>query len=365
MKGHILFVNQRLTTNRGGGETVDIELGKKLKENGYIITYLTQAIPGKDNNLEGLDFAQISYIRMPDLSSLFEFRPGGFLISIASRVYFQLRCFLFILQRRGNFEYIHTCSLVALAWWTQTLLGKNVYSHIPGPPDGFQWIYIKRLRNPFANGDVLDLLHKNGVKALDVPLGVSNIFFDSYISKVSDFDKPYMFIYVGRLVRIKNVEMIIEAFSRMTNRNSRLKIVGGGPLETDLKSLVLRLGQRKRVSFRGTLNQPGVVTELLNSDCFVMTSHYENLSNSTAEAMAVGLPILATNVGGFKKQVKNGVGGFLVGVDDVAGLCSHMDWVSVHRRESRQMGKFNHKMAQQKYSWDNSAKRLISYYKIN
>lgn len=100
------------------------------------------------------------------------------------------------------------------------------------------------------------------------------------------------FVAVGRLARQKNFALMIRAFARGSTTVDSLVILGDGPQRAALESLVDRLGLRNRVSFAGHVPDPA--RRLAAFDCFLLSSHYEGVPAVLVEALAVGLPIIAT-----------------------------------------------------------------------
>lgn len=135
-------------------------------------------------------------------------------------------------------------------------------------------------------------------------------------------DSDRVLISVGRLVPIKQHGVAIEALAR-TSDATKLLIVGSGPEEQRLKARAKDLGVAERVRFLGFRDD---VHDLLSiSDCFVSTSDSEGLSCSICEALAAGLPIVATDVGGNGELVREGETGFLVPVKDPGRVKDHVD----------------------------------------
>lgn len=116
------------------------------------------------------------------------------------------------------------------------------------------------------------------------------------------------FISVGRLVEQKNFKLLINAFSRFSehNTNVRLTILGDGVLRAELEELIVKLGAQQKITLAG--NKTDVANYLRKSDVFVLTSIFEGLPMTILEAMAVGLPIVCTDVGGNRDIVTdNGI----------------------------------------------------------
>jgi len=117
---------------------------------------------------------------------------------------------------------------------------------------------------------------------------------------------------VGNLSRKKNQAMLIRATALAAQRvpNSRLVLIGDGPLDSELRRLAERLGIAERVIFAGSRRD---VLELLPAlDVFCLSSHFEGLSIALVEAMATGIACVATSVGGIPEVIEQGVSGLLV-----------------------------------------------------
>ncbi len=130
----------------------------------------------------------------------------------------------------------------------------------------------------------------------------------------------FVVVNVARLNYPKNQKMLIEALAGLGDRVPPVHalIVGEGPHRSDLETLVARCGLTGRVHFLG---QRDDVPALLHaSDVFALTSEWEGNPLSVMEAMAAGLPVLATRVGSIPELVEEEVSGLLVSPGDVAGL---------------------------------------------
>lgn len=134
---------------------------------------------------------------------------------------------------------------------------------------------------------------------------------------------------VGRVQAVKDQETLLRAFAALVGggRSARLVIVGEGPLRSSLQSLAESLGVGELTWFPGNIDQvPDVLRSL---DVFVLPSLAEGISNTLLEAMATGLPLLATSTGGNLELVVDDVNGRLFAPRDVAKLtellCRYLD----------------------------------------
>jgi glycosyltransferase involved in cell wall biosynthesis len=127
-------------------------------------------------------------------------------------------------------------------------------------------------------------------------------------------------VFVGRLVKEKGLLVLLQAWVLVMQRirGAALHVVGGGPLEDELRALVRHLGIASSVRFHG--HQQEVLPFLQAADLFVLPSYVEGLSNTLLEAMAVGLPVVATRISGSEDIVDEGKTGFLVPPGEVPAL---------------------------------------------
>lgn len=132
-------------------------------------------------------------------------------------------------------------------------------------------------------------------------------------------------IHVGRFAAVKNHEMLVRAFAQLQPSESaplELWLVGDGELRETIQQQVHALGLESRVRFLGVRND---VPDLLRAaDVFVFPSRWEGNPLSVLEAMAAGLPVVATAVGGVPELVEDGVSGILVPNEDLEGLTTAM-----------------------------------------
>jgi len=129
-------------------------------------------------------------------------------------------------------------------------------------------------------------------------------------------------LYVGRLSPEKGVDVLLHSLRRMLLNEPaiRLRIVGTGPSLDELRELARTLGVSGSVEFCGEVSD--VAAHLRQASMLVLPSRSEGLSIAVLEAMGLGLPVVATRVGGTPEAVTHGVTGLLVDKDDVEGLAS-------------------------------------------
>jgi len=124
-------------------------------------------------------------------------------------------------------------------------------------------------------------------------------------------------VYVGRLSGEKGLLDLLEAMrlvcDRLPDRSIRLRIVGEGPMRADLEGVARQLGLGEQVEFRGLLPFGRELFEEYNAaDVFVLPSYTEALGAVLLEAMALGVPVVGTRVGGIVGLIEDGRNGLLV-----------------------------------------------------
>lgn len=141
----------------------------------------------------------------------------------------------------------------------------------------------------------------------------------SFPSK-QEFEKSEKFniVYIGRLEKVKNVETLVKAFSKIQNNKIQLTIVGDGREMDNLQNLVNELKITDAVLFEGFQNNIGKY--LSAADLYVLPSYSEGFGIAAVEAMFLKVPVLATNVGGIPEFIKDGENGWLFDPNSVEDL---------------------------------------------
>ncbi len=168
---------------------------------------------------------------------------------------------------------------------------------------------------------------------------------------------------VGRLVFNKGPQFLIEAVPQVlqAHPNAEFILVGDGPLRARLEERARALNISHRVHFLGT--RPDVATILQACDVLVRPSLLEGMPLAVLEAMACGLPVVATPVSGTSELVKGGENGLLVrpaDPDDLAGAILRLAEDEALRKAQGRRGRW---LVEHGYSWDAVAARNLSVYR--
>jgi glycosyltransferase involved in cell wall biosynthesis len=134
----------------------------------------------------------------------------------------------------------------------------------------------------------------------------------------------FVWLGVGRIEEAKDYPNLLRAMSALSARrpDALLLVVGQGKLEAEVRTLAGELGLAERVRFLGVRRD---VVSLMNAaDAYVMSSRWEGMPLVLQEAAAVGLAVVATDVGGNGEVVRHGESGYLVRADDPPALAGAM-----------------------------------------
>lgn len=165
----------------------------------------------------------------------------------------------------------------------------------------------------------------------------SQRFLEIYIDRWLEQHSGSVFVSVGELNVNKNHRLVIEALHKISRRDFYYYICGEGTEFENLKKLTIRYGLEKQVLFLGY--QKDIRDILKKADIFIMPSYREGLSVALQEAMASGLPIIASNIRGNSELVSEGEGGWLIPSDNVNMLAQVMETACSSQLHS--MGKYN------------------------
>lgn len=166
-------------------------------------------------------------------------------------------------------------------------------------------------------------------------------------------------VCVARLSRQKRIDILLEALSlvRVSHPACKCIIVGSGPLEGELHAHSTRLGLAAIVDFVGHVED--VRPYLQKADLFVLSSEREGLPLSLGEAMAHGVPCIATDVGGNREIIAHGNTGLIVEPGSPEQLAQAIDYLLVHPEERSRMAANGKRRVQEHFNIDKTMKRLI------
>jgi sugar transferase (PEP-CTERM/EpsH1 system associated) len=183
----------------------------------------------------------------------------------------------------------------------------------------------------------------------------------------SPFNDPRLLVFgtVGRMAPVKNPLLLAQAFVRLrtlhrSTAHVRLVIVGDGPLRQAAADVLNRAGLAGDIWLPGSRDD--IPSLLRGMDCFVLPSLAEGISNTNLEAMATGLPVIATNVGGNPELVTESVTGRLVAATDPSAMTEAMLAIVQNPTIARAAGAAGRRRALSAFSLEAMVQRYRAIY---
>ncbi|MHB1205257.1 MAG: glycosyltransferase family 4 protein [Rhodospirillaceae bacterium] len=164
---------------------------------------------------------------------------------------------------------------------------------------------------------------------------------------------PVNLLFVGRLVKQKGLDVLIAALAKMElTIKWRLTLVGDGPEWPALAGEAARLGLADRLELRGWVAKEALPEIYRSGDIFVLPSRDEGMANARLEAMAAGLPVVATRVAGTGEVVIQGETGLLVAPGETDGLVTALTALIADQAKREAFGRAGRKRVETTFGWD-------------
>jgi N-acetyl-alpha-D-glucosaminyl L-malate synthase BshA len=168
--------------------------------------------------------------------------------------------------------------------------------------------------------------------------------------------------HVSNFRPIKRVTDVIRIFAAVrTHMPVRLELVGDGPERSRVEALVHELNLQDIVRFRGELDD--LVEVYGTSDVFLLPSESESFGLAALEAMACGVPVVASDVGGLPEVVTEGETGFLAAVGDVAAMAEKVEQLLSDERLHRTMSRLARERVESTFRLDPAVDRYEAVYR--
>jgi glycosyltransferase involved in cell wall biosynthesis len=360
----------------GGGERQAQQLAACLVEQGVdvcVITRRYQALPNFEH-VDGVPVYRIPMLGYGPLAAL-TFILG----SIVLMARFNRHCSILHCHQASLGIAPATIAVLAKRRWGGKIIVKFMGSRVCDMAQSHTWV-IRRwlLRQADAFVAMNDPV-RMGLKeiGLDVPTCLLPNGVDTRTFCPTDAStrqalrqrlglplQSSIMLFVGRLDPVKALDALLQAWARvvqqMSERQPTLVLVGNGSERDRLVQLAQELGISASVHFAGASDK---VAEWYNSaNLFVLPSHIEGLSNALLEAMACGLPVIATAVGGTPEVIENNVNGLLVPPKDVDALSEAILHLIRHPAQAQRFGQAARQTVQDHYSIDAVVDRYVKLY---
>lgn len=376
----ITFINRMMGILIGGGENFDLNMARTLQKFGCGIEFLVGRRFCRTDLM--IDEFPTTYIRTPYLRGISYWAEGlqnrpalsiGYRFRKMDSLIFELATFKKILIRDPKeTDIFQVCNLPRLASWLEERLNTPTVVRWPGPPNPARQKWARKYSANIASGDSIKHIRRGGIQVEDIPYGVDSKRFirlaslDRRIHRINQGfkDQHVVLLFVGRLLPIKRLPLLLQAFAAASRLNSdlRLLVVGTGPEKSTLFNTVRDLGLSDLVTFAGPQYGDSLVSLYGIADIFIIVSSYESFSSVTLEAMSCELPVIASKVGYLQELIEDNLNGLLLEdnchykiQNAILELASNVDL-------RKQMGINNRRKIIENYDWMVSGQKLLKIY---
>ncbi len=287
------------------------------------------------------------------------------------------------LFRENNYDLTHSffgvpCGALSWFFWQRKKVPYIISlrgSDVPGYSERFKFIYkiltpvIVRIWREaaavVANSAQFKALAKKSAPQQKIKIITNGIDAEEFSFRNIDSRRDkFKIICVTRLTPRKGINYIIEAVELLKKRGLEveLEIIGNGNAEKDLQEIVKRKKLSDRMKFLGRVEHSRLPEYYRNANVYVSASLNEGMSNTMLEALASGLPIIATETGGTEEMVKDGQNGFVIEMKSAEDIADKVETISRDFELEKKMSEHSRRLAEE-MSWENIAREYFKLYK--
>lgn len=364
----ILFINSEYPPIGGGAGNASAHIAQDLEKMGHTAAVVTSRfgrLPHQEQN------GRITIYRIPGL------RRRQDRSNPLEQILFIVSASLWSLSQVPRFKPDATLAFFgvpsgAVAWLIKKFYNvPYVISLRGGDVPGFRpydfHVYHK-LVSPFlrliwrnaaavvANSDGLRRLAHAFDSRFDIPIIPNGVDLESY--KIVDRDWSYpRLLSAGRLVHQKGLDLAMRALGDLKEFPWEWRIAGDGPQMSGLQSLARQLGIEQRVFFLGWQSREDLLECYQQANIFLFPSRHEGMPNALLEAMASGLPVIASCIAGNEDLVIDDETGYLVPSEDIEALQMALKKLLAGPALREEMGMASRKHVEANYSWESTAQQ--------
>jgi len=364
----ILIVNSEYPPIGGGAGNATAHIAQRLAQMGhkvFIVTSRYKNLPHEEQQ-DGLVIHRIPALRLKqDRSTAIE------------QIIFIVTASLWTLRMISNFKPYATLAFFGLPSGAVTWLIKKIYK-IPyvislrgGDVPGFRpydFDVYHKLVSPFlriiwkdssaivANSNGLHDLALKFDSRFEIPIIPNGVDLEGIQAVERDWSPPRL-LSVGRLVHQKGLDLAMHALAGLKDKEWEWVIVGDGPQMHILKSLAQKLEIDEHIIFTGWQEREPLNEHYKRANLFLFPSRHEGMPNAVLEAMASGLPVIASRIAGNEELVLDNETGLLIPSENVDALKGALEKLLDNVSLRQQMGAASRRRVEQYYSWDNTAQQ--------
>ncbi len=209
-----------------------------------------------------------------------------------------------------------------------------------------------------ANSAGLKALAQTFDPATEISVIPNGVDLERYQPASRAWDPPHLLL-VGRLVHQKGVDLLLEALAGLEERPWALTLVGDGPQRPELQAFVETHRLQERVRFASWLDGDDLVRAYQQANLFVFPSRHEGMPNAVLEAMAAGLPVVASRIAGNEELVVDGETGLLVPPEAPDALRAALRPLLEDAALRRSMGAAGRARVEEHFSWRRAAEAYL------
>ncbi|NJO16959.1 MAG: glycosyltransferase family 4 protein [Thioploca sp.] len=194
-----------------------------------------------------------------------------------------------------------------------------------------------------------------------IPNGVDTEFFYQKIHQNDIFN----FLFVGRFQPQKNLFFLLEQLSQLKKSVTIpfiCHLIGDGQLKAALQEYAVKLQLDSILSWHGWLDKEQLRKIYQGTDCFLNLSRYEGMPNVVLEAMACGLPVIASQVIGNTEVVRSGITGYLVDLQKPQDIQQALCTLLTHREQAARFGQAGREWVIKEFSWTKVASEYVNLF---
>jgi glycosyltransferase involved in cell wall biosynthesis len=207
-----------------------------------------------------------------------------------------------------------------------------------------------------ANSNGLRQLANTFDPRFNIPIIPNGVDLEAYTTADRDWSFPRL-LSAGRIVHQKGLDLAMHALGGLKDSGWEWYIAGDGPQMPVLRSLARELGIEDRVHFLGWQSREQLLKCYQQANIFLFPSRHEGMPNAMLEAMASGLPVVASCIAGNEELVVDGKTGFLVRTEDIEALQAALKKILSESALRKEMGTASRQYAEENYSWESTAKQ--------
>lgn len=319
--------------SHGGSGVVATELGKHLAENGHEVAFISYDTPLRLTEIPPrVSFHQVEIVSYPLLKQF------PYTLALASK--------MAEVARMKKLQVIHVHYAIPFA--AAALLAKQIVPELDlkvittlhgtditlvGKNPSFRPMTAMTIEKSDAITAVSEYLKEETYREFQIKRNINVIYNfidpERHKTKVSACMPPlkcpetFTLMHISNFRPVKRVADVIKIFARFSKKkDARLVMVGDGPEASMACQLASDLGVGERVKFVGVVNS--VASLLQAANVLLLPSESESFGLVALEAMASGVPVVASDVGGIPEVVEHGVSGFLAPVGDVEKMAQYV-----------------------------------------